>query len=196
MSLNEEAKELFAFETDDELQEENRILKETIRQLRTELDRYRTPAFLIAEVSEVMIDDKQRQAIIKVPNVNRFLVDVSSDVKGLRAGDTVTVEQKNLTVLDKIKRTKTFDVEQFVIMEKPTVKWSDIGGLQRQIDEIKEVIELPLKKPELFKKVGITPPKGILLHGPPGHYALKFGGTAPQNPRTPDRLVRASPGSG
>lgn len=168
MSLNEEAKELFSFDTDDDLHEENRILKETIRQLRMELDRYRTPAFLIAEVSEVMIEDEQRQAIIKVPNGNRFLVDVSSDVDNLKSGDTVTVEQKNLTVLDKIKRTKNFDVEQFVIMEKPTIKWSDIGGLKHQIEEVKEVVELPLKKPELFKKVGITPPKGILLHGPPG----------------------------
>lgn len=166
MSLNEEAKELFAFDTDDDIQEENRILKETIRQLRMELDRYRTPAFLIAEVSEVM--NKDQQAIIKVPNGNRFLVDVSSDVEKLRAGDTVTVEQKNLTVLDKINRTKAFDVEQFVIMEKPMINWSDIGGLKRQINEIKEVVELPLKKPELFKKVGITPPKGVLLHGPPG----------------------------
>ena len=168
MSNKEDTKELFSFETEDELQEENRILKETIRQLRMELDRYRTPAFLIAEVSEVMMNDQERQAIIKVPNGNRFLVDVSSDVKDLRAGDTVTVEQKNLTVLDKIKRTKAFDVEQFVIMEKPTITWSQIGGLAHQINEIKEVVELPLKKPELFKKVGITPPKGILLHGPPG----------------------------
>jgi len=44
----------------------------------------------------------------------------------------------------------------------------DIGGLNEQINEIKEVIELPLKNPELFKKVGISPPKGVLLYGPPG----------------------------
>ena len=51
---------------------------------------------------------------------------------------------------------------------QPKVKWSDVGGLKHKIDEIKEVIELPLIKPELFKKVGIKSPKGILLYGPPG----------------------------
>ncbi|MBU90120.1 proteasome-activating nucleotidase [Candidatus Woesearchaeota archaeon] len=64
--------------------------------------------------------------------------------------------------------TKKFDIESFVIVEKPTVSWKDIGGLDAQAREIKEVVELPLKKPELFKKVGITPPKGILLYGDPG----------------------------
>ncbi|MBW2963669.1 AAA family ATPase [Candidatus Woesearchaeota archaeon] len=53
-------------------------------------------------------------------------------------------------------------------MEKPKQTWSQIGGLQNAILEVKEVIELPLLKPQLFKKVGIQPPKGILLHGPPG----------------------------
>ena len=78
------------------------------------------------------------------------------------------VEQKNLTVLKKIPLSKSFNVEKFVIVEKPTIAWKDVGGLDRQAEEIKEVIELPLKKPELFKKVGIQPPKGILLYGPPG----------------------------
>lgn len=165
MSLNEDAKELFAFEDDDQTQEENRILKETVRQLRMELDRFKTPAFLVAEVAELI---ENQRAIIKVPNGNRFVVEISSEVKGLKQGDTVIVEQKNLTILDTIKRTKTFDVEQFVIVEKPLISWSEIGGLDHQVEEIKEVVELPLKKPELFKKVGITPPKGVLLHGPPG----------------------------
>src|SRR4030042_752071 len=53
-------------------------------------------------------------------------------------------------------------------MEKPTTAWGDIGGLDNEAEEIREVIELPLKKPELFRKIGIQPPKGILLHGPPG----------------------------
>jgi len=59
-------------------------------------------------------------------------------------------------------------VEKFVIIEKPKESWKDIGGLQNEIREVKEVIELPLKKPELFEKVGIQPPKGVLLFGPPG----------------------------
>ena len=55
-----------------------------------------------------------------------------------------------------------------MIIEKPSIRWEDIGGLKVQEKEIKEVIELPLKKPKIFERIGIIPPKGILLHGPPG----------------------------
>lgn len=168
MSIRDESKNFNDFDDSYELEEENRILKETVRQMRSELDRYRTPAFLIAEVSEIVVKDGQKNAIIKVPNGNRFLVEISSEVEQLRAGDTVVVEQKNLTIIDIISKTKNYDVEQFVIMEKPNITWKDIGGLAHQVEEVQEVVELPLKKPELFKKIGITPPKGILLYGPPG----------------------------
>ncbi|MBU0667219.1 MAG: proteasome-activating nucleotidase [Nanoarchaeota archaeon] len=158
-------KAMFSYtENHNELEEENKLLKETVSQLRSEVERFRSPALLVAEVFEVINDT----AIIQLSNGNKFLVEVSSSVKNLRAGDGVIVEQKNLTVVDKIKSTKKFNVQSFVIVEKPTTTWKDIGGLSEQIEEIKEVIELPLKKPELFKKVGIQPPKGILLHGPPG----------------------------
>lgn len=56
--------------------------------------------------------------------------------------------------------------EAFV--EVPNVKWEDIGGLEDVKEELKEAVELPLKNPGVFKKVGIEAPKGILLHGPPG----------------------------
>jgi proteasome regulatory subunit len=81
------------------------------------------------------------KAIVKLSNNHSFLVNMSSKCQGK---------------------------ESFVVMEKPKLNWKDIGGLDEEKDEIREVIELPLKKPELFKQVGITPPKGILLHGPPG----------------------------
>ncbi|MBN1275067.1 AAA family ATPase [Candidatus Woesearchaeota archaeon] len=147
-----------------DLERENMILKQTVSQLRTELDRYRSPALMVAEVVDVMGDN----AIIRVPNGNKFYVDVSLSVKGIKPGNTILVEQKNLTIVDKLERNRKLEAEQFVIIEKPIVTWDDIGGLKEQIREIQEVIELPLKKPELFRKVGIKPPKGILLHGPPG----------------------------
>jgi proteasome regulatory subunit len=150
------------------LEEENRLLKETVGQLRSEIDRYRTPALLVAELAEITVRDGRRMAIIRVPNGNKFLVDVSNDAKNLKPGTSIIVEQKNLTVIDSIEDGNKYNVEQFVIIDKPNITWDQIGGLQEQIREIQEVVELPLKKPELFKKVGITPPKGILLHGPPG----------------------------
>ncbi|MEM2995085.1 MAG: CDC48 family AAA ATPase [Candidatus Bathyarchaeia archaeon] len=55
-----------------------------------------------------------------------------------------------------------------VYIEVPTVHWDDIGGLEEVKQELKEAVEWPLKNPEVFKKLGINPPKGILLYGPPG----------------------------
>ena len=146
------------------LENENKVLRETIFQLKMEIDRYRSPALMLADVVEIYEDT----AVIKVPNGNKFLVNKSVDVGNLEPGDTVTVEQKNLTIVDKIDKERNIEVDQFVIIEKPKIKWSDIGGLADQRQEIQEVVELPLKDPNLFKKVGITPPKGILLYGPPG----------------------------
>ncbi|MBW2999720.1 AAA family ATPase, partial [Candidatus Woesearchaeota archaeon] len=130
----------------------------------TELAKFRKAPLLIADVKEVVGEN----AILRLHNGNEFWVDVSSECKKLKAGETVLVEQKNLTVVKKIQSSKKFNVEKFVIIEKPTVNWKDVGGLQQEANEIKEVIELPLKNPKLFEKIGIQPPKGILLHGPPG----------------------------
>ena len=150
--------------SDNNLEEENKLLRETISNLKRELDRFREPPLMICEVKEISDDN----AVIRIPNGNEFYVNISDTREKLRAGDSVLVEQKNLSIIRKIPTSKRFAVEQFVIIEKPTNKWEDIGGLDEQINEIKEVVELPLKNPGLFKKVGITPPKGILLHGPPG----------------------------
>lgn len=148
----------------DQLELENRILKETLSQLQNEIDRLHEPALMVCEVSEIFDD----AAIIKVQNGNQFYVNMSSEVGDLRPGDTVLCEQKNLTVLKKTNSSKQFDVEKFVIIEKPEINWKSVGGLKDQVLEIQEVVELPLVKPDLFKKVGIEPPKGVLLYGPPG----------------------------
>jgi transitional endoplasmic reticulum ATPase len=52
--------------------------------------------------------------------------------------------------------------------EGPSVTYEDIGGLDRELEQVREMIELPMRHPELFKRLGIEPPKGVLLHGPPG----------------------------
>ena len=60
------------------------------------------------------------------------------------------------------------EVEDLMLEEVPDVKYSDIGGLDEQIQQIRDAIELPYMYPEEFKEFGLTPPKGILLYGPPG----------------------------
>ena len=146
------------------LEEENRFLRESIENLEKELEKFKHTPLIACEVREVF----EGKALVRMPNGNEFLVDVAQSCLGVLPGDGVLAEQKNLTVVKKISASKRFDVEKFVIIEKPSLSWDLIGGLKAQENEIKEVIELPLTKPELFKKVGIEPPKGILLYGPSG----------------------------
>lgn len=145
------------------LERENKILKEKLNHLKKEIEKFREPPLIAVEV----IEEQKNNYLIRLPNGNEFLV--KKDFKGkLLPGDYVLCEQKNLVIIKKIGRRRGFNVNKFVIIEKPKTRWKDIGGLENQVNEIKEVVELPLKKPELFKKIGITPPKGILLYGPPG----------------------------
>ena len=58
--------------------------------------------------------------------------------------------------------------KELIEMEKSRVSYEDIGGLEEEIQKIREMIELPIRHPELFKRIGVDPPKGVLLHGPPG----------------------------
>lgn len=146
------------------IEEENRFLKESVENLERELEKFKKTPLISCEVRD-LIDDK---ALIRLTNGNEFLVDISSSCEKLNVGDTILSEQKNLTVVKKIPSKKTFEADKFVIIEKPKIEWAQVGGLKDQERDIKEVIELPLTKPELFKKVGIEPPKGILLYGPPG----------------------------
>jgi len=146
------------------LEEENRFLRESVDNLERELEKFRKSPLIACEIRDTH-DDK---ALVRLPNGNEFFVEVATNCEKLIPGDSVLAEQKNLTILRKMPSGKKFDVEKFVIMEKPDIKWNDVGGLDEQVQEIKEVIELPLKKPELFKQIGIHPPKGILLYGPPG----------------------------
>lgn len=146
------------------LEDENRALKEHNEALERELDKFKRTPLIVCEIRD-MVEDK---AVVRLPNGNEFLVEVGHDCKHLKAGDGVLAEQKNLTVVRKIMSGKKFDVERFVVVEKPTISWDSVGGLHEQERDIKEVIELPLKKPDLFRQVGISPPKGILLYGPPG----------------------------
>jgi proteasome regulatory subunit len=145
------------------LEEENHLLRQTVSQLRSELERFRTPPLMVAEVTDLYDDG----LVIKIANGNKFFTLKSEEVPAA-VGDTLLVDQKNLTIIRKIDESKQFNVDKYVILDTPDVHWAQIGGLEEQIKEIKEVVELPLKEPDLFRKVGISPPKGILLHGPPG----------------------------
>ncbi|HCX84994.1 MAG TPA: proteasome ATPase [Micrococcales bacterium] len=84
---------------------------------------------------------------------------------GVRVGDALTIDTRSGFVLEKIPRS---EVEELVLEEVPDVEFTDIGGLADQIEAIRDAVELPFGNPELFREHGLTPPKGLLLYGPPG----------------------------
>ncbi len=143
--------------------QEVNMLKTSLSYLKTELDKFKDLPLLVCDVKSLV----GKKAIIRLPNGNLFLVSYLENVK-LNPGDTVLVEQKSLTIVQKIEDMDNFETSRFISIEKPSIKWDDIGGLDKQINEVREVIELPLKRPDLFKKIGIQPPKGVLLYGCPG----------------------------
>jgi proteasome-associated ATPase len=83
----------------------------------------------------------------------------------LRAGDHVLIESRSGLLLEKLPRP---EVEELVLEEVPDVSYDDVGGLDDQIEMIKDAVELPYLYGDLFKEHDLQPPKGILLYGPPG----------------------------
>ena len=147
------------------LDDQTKILKATVTHLKKELDKYKEPPLLVCDIVEIL----GNKAIVKLANGNEFLVNITNELMDkLVVNDRVLTEQKSLVIVEKLDEAKPIDVEHFVLMNKPKLDWSCIGGLESQVREIKDVVELPLRKPGLFKEVGIESHKGVLLYGPSG----------------------------
>jgi proteasome regulatory subunit len=138
-----------------------------VRRLRSEIERLRSPPLIVGIVSDVLEDGR---VVVKSSTGPKFVVHSSQsvDLEQLKPGARVSLNQQTLAVIGVLPPPKDPSVYGFEVEEKPDVTYSDIGGLDKQIEEIKEAVELPLLKPELFERVGIEPPKGVMLYGPPG----------------------------
>jgi proteasome-associated ATPase len=83
----------------------------------------------------------------------------------LRVGDSLLLEPRSAYAYERVPKS---EVEELVLEEVPNIDYSDIGGLARQIEAIRDAVELPFLHAELFREHELRPPKGILLYGPPG----------------------------
>jgi 26S proteasome regulatory subunit T5 len=86
----------------------------------------------------------------------------------LRPGDLIACNKESFVVYEKLPAEYDSRVKAMEIDERPTEEYTDIGGLDKQIEELIEAIVLPMTHKERFDNLGIRPPKGLLLHGPPG----------------------------
>lgn len=138
-----------------------------VRRLRSELERLRSPPLLVGIVSDVLEDGR---VVVKSSTGPKFVVNSSQFVRDedLKPGVRVALNQQTLAIVNVLPTSKDPMVYGFEVEERPKVSYEDVGGLETQIEEIREAVELPMLKPELFAEIGIEPPKGVLLYGPPG----------------------------
>eukprot|EP00461_Guttulinopsis_vulgaris_P001009 UN01009 len=166
------------------LQNELDIIKNEIAHNETKLKQHKQLPYLVSSVVEVLdlpeqsedggLQDNtatsQKAVVIRTSQRSTMFLPVVGlvDPETLKPGDLVGVNKDTYLILDTLppeydSRVKTMEVD-----EKPTDDYADVGGLDQQIEELKEAIVYPLTHPHLYKAIGIRPPKGVLLFGPPG----------------------------
>ncbi|KAK8815410.1 hypothetical protein WA158_003622 [Blastocystis sp. Blastoise] len=121
----------------------------------------------IGEVEEIL---DESHAIITTNNLLDYLVGIASfvDQDLLEPGATVLLNQRTYSIVGVMQENTAASVDVMRVEKAPEETYADIGGLDQQIMEIKESVELPLTHPELFEEIGIKPPKGVILYGEPG----------------------------
>jgi proteasome regulatory subunit len=149
------------------LETEIRTLKKRATRLDDEVRLLKTPPLIIGHLQDVL---DERTAIVRSSNGTVFQVALNQrlEPKKLKPGTRVALNQDTLAVIEVLHEAWDPMVSGAEMVEKPDITYNSVAGLDEQITTVREAIELPLLEPELFEKVGIIPPKGILLVGPPG----------------------------
>jgi 26S proteasome regulatory subunit T5 len=168
------------------LTHESNSMQEKIKDNKEKIKLNKQLPFLVGNVSEILeleedqdeengdvgdVDVNQgKSIIIKTTTRQTIFLPVIGlvDAAQLRPADLVGVNKDSYLVLEKLPTEYDSRVKAMEVDERPTDQYSDIGGLDKQIQELIEAIVLPMTHAEMFKNLGITPPKGCLLHGPPG----------------------------
>ncbi|MDW7731403.1 MAG: proteasome-activating nucleotidase [Methanolobus sp.] len=138
-----------------------------VRRLQAEIDRLKTVPLVVATIMDVVSNDK---VLVRSSTGPQFMVNVSQyiDDKTLVPGTKVALNQQTLAIVEVIPATEDPAVSAMEVVDAQDVDFNDVGGLEEQIQELIESVELPLLKPEAFTRIGISPPKGVLLFGEPG----------------------------
>ena len=142
-------------------------LNARVRLLRQELQLLQEPGSYVGEVVKVL---GKKKILVKVNPEGKYIVDIDPDVDVTKCtANTRVALRSDSYQLHKILPTKVDPLVSLMKVEKvPDSTYDLVGGLNKQIREIKEVIELPIKHPELFESLGVAQPKGVLMYGPPG----------------------------
>jgi len=148
------------------LENECNQLKKRVSRLDDEIRNLRTPPLIIGHIQDIIGND----AIVRSSNGTVFRVSVNSRIKHdlLKPGARVSLNQDSLSIIEVLSDSWDPLVSTSEVIEKPSVNYGDIGGANDQIKQLQQSIELPLNNPLAFINMGLEPPKGVLLSGPPG----------------------------
>ncbi|CAO1612841.1 unnamed protein product [Parajaminaea phylloscopi] len=149
------------------LEAQRNQLNARVRLLREEMQLLQEPGSHVGEVIKVM---SKKKVLVKVQPEGKYVVDFDSSIPIASLTPNIRVALRSDSYqIHRILPNKVDPLVSLMMVEKvPDSTYEMVGGLDRQIKEIKEVIELPVKHPELFESLGIAQPKGVLLYGPPG----------------------------
>ncbi|KAG8907712.1 26S proteasome regulatory subunit 6A [Tulasnella sp. 403] len=168
------------------LQHEQATMKEKIRENAEKIKQNKVLPYLVANVVEILdVDpeseedganqdlDAQRKgkcAVIKTSTRQTIFLPLIGLVPSekLKPSDLIGVNKESYLILDTLPAEYDSRVKAMEVDERPTETYTDIGGLDKQIEELVEAVVLPMKHAEKFKTLGIRPPKGVLMYGPPG----------------------------
>lgn len=150
----------------DEAQKENRKVRKKLERLEQENKALkRTPNF-VGTVEEIFEDESK--LILKKHGDNQEFINEYPDHLDLEPGMRVALND-SMGVTEIVPTSDTDARAQAMeVDDEPEVSYSDIGGINNQLREVREAIEDPILNPDKFEKIGIEPPSGVLLHGPPG----------------------------
>jgi len=166
-----------------ELQSQKDKIKENVEKIKVN----KTLPYLVSNVIELLEMDPQgeeeeganvdldsqrkgKSAVIKTSTRQTYFLPVIGlvDHEKLTPGDLVGVNKDSYLILDTLPAEYDSRVKAMEVDERPTEQYSDVGGLDKQIQELIEAVVLPMTHKERFVNLGIQPPKGVLLYGPPG----------------------------
>ncbi|MFP4628118.1 MAG: proteasome-activating nucleotidase [Halobacteriales archaeon] len=144
---------------------ENNKYQQKLERLAHENEKLKQSPLFVATVQEVTDDG----VIIKQHGNNQEAVTtVQAELRDeLQPKDRVAVNN-SLSIVKRLDDETDVRARVMQVEKSPDVSYADIGGLEDQLRDVRETVELPMRQPDLFEEVGITPPSGILLHGPPG----------------------------
>ncbi|GAA0304402.1 proteasome-activating nucleotidase Pan2 [Halarchaeum salinum] len=140
-------------------------LREDVDDLQRENETLKTASLYLATVEDLSEDG----AVVKQHGNNQeVLTDVSDRTRDrVEVGDRVTIND-SFSIQGVLDDETDARAQAMEVDQSPSVEYADIGGLEKELREVREAVEDPLVNPEQFEQVGVEPPSGVLLHGPPG----------------------------